>query len=1076
MRNLKRTLSLALASVMLVGMMSVGASAVNASDFTDADEIVNKDAVSTMTALGIINGKEDGSYFDPTGTVTRAEMAKMLCVAINGGVDPVLGVKDTPTFTDIKGHWAESYIEYCAANGIIAGRGNNKFDPTGTVSATEAAKMLLGVLGYNAEKSGLVGNDWAINTNVLANQNGLYKNLSNLNANTLLTRDNAAQMIYNALDANMVELNAAGNYTTSQYSYTGTESVVTGTERVWVLTIKENNCTDSGIKAAVDALSGSVYNSRSDADETVKEVAGAELSKVKYALEQKTQNVYGENTVTKYADETMGHKYLSLITDGDAVLTDVEKDSKGTYTLYMNGITTKGQYTKVEGDYSNLIGQKVEVLYEDSENVYGVYASTDSSLIVESTAGKVGTLSNNEVKIDGTTYKVDSNVTTTALYTGKLIDGLNVGGNKAAAVKAYDNDDNGKIDTVVYVPFTAAKVTYVGEKSFNTDVAGTNIKFEDVNAYDDMAKNDYVIKSDAANTVDDTDTYVLAETVEGKIEATKSDSVRIDGTWYNYVTTTPDKDLALDSTVKAAVLNGYIVKSEVVTSSHELQDYAVVVKTDTDINGPQAKLLFADGTTKVVTTDKKYTDTMGLVTYEVKKGEYVLTEAVTDSADKAGFDKIVTGKYVNDSGKGKINGERIADDAVIFVKDGAGKFSTMAGSDFAKYSTASVVNKDITAYANKDNSTGYNSIVLAYVELNAKVNSITSNYGYVTSAVSTTKNKDGETVSSFTFWDDATEHKDIMTDEKVSLSKGDIFTYEENKDGSYTVTEVDNLLRTAIIAYNEKNGDIRFTDASLSDKGSNVNAEITKDTVIIGINSDDKAGVEGAVPTIAIETDKSGVYQANAYYVMGAGDEVKLLVVDTYGNIPAVDSVTTVTDESNLGTALKQYTDVTFEGNATISSKLEIPAGATLNVKGDLTANAAIVGNGTLNVTGNISDTSKVSTQLESTKTNETVSVSGGVVLGDVTGNVGSGSALYSGNQVKGKVIVQITVPADAVTDGTSKIKFDGSEPSTPKLTNRSDIYLAIDMSQSGQKVITIDKDGDWSSTTSDVYTLTVKW
>ena len=1076
MRNLKRTLSLALASVMLVGMMSVGASAVNASDFTDADEIVNKDAVSTMTALGIINGKEDGSYFDPTGTVTRAEMAKMLCVAINGGVDPVLGVKDTPTFTDIKGTWAESYIEYCAANGIIAGRGNNKFDPTGTVSATEAAKMLLGVLGYNAEKSGLVGNDWAINTNVLANQNGLYKKLSNLNANTLLTRDNAAQMIYNALDANMVELNAAGNYTTSQYSYTGTESVVTGTERVWVLTIKENNCTDSGIKAAVDALSGSVYNSRSDADETVKEVAGAELSKVKYALEQKTQNVYGENTVTKYADETMGHKYLSLITDGDAVLTDVEKDSKGTYTLYMNGITTKGQYTKVEGDYSNLIGQKVEVLYKDSENVYGVYASTDSSLIVESTAGKVGTLSNNEVKIDGTTYKVDSNVTTTALYTGKLIDGLNVGGNKAAAVKAYDNDDNGKIDTVVYVPFTAAKVTYVGEKSFNTDVAGTNIKFEDVNAYDDMAKNDYVIKSDAANTVDDTDTYVLAETVEGKIEATKSNSVRIDGTWYNYVTTTPDKDLALDSTVKAAVLNGYIVKSEVVTSSHELQDYAVVVKTDTDINGPQAKLLFADGTTKVVTTDKKYTDTMGLVTYEVKKGEYVLTEAVTDSADKAGFDKIVTGKYVNNSGKGKIGGESIADDAVIFVKDSAGKFSTMAGSDFAKYSTSSVKDQNITAYANKDNSTGYNSIVLAYVELNAKVNSITSNYGYVTSAVSTTKNKDGETVSSFTFWDGATEHKDIMTDEKVSLSKGDIFTYEENKDGSYTVSEVDNLLRTAIIAYNEKNGDIRFTDASLNSAGSNVNAEITDDTVIIGINSDDKAGVEGVVPTIAIETATSGVYQANAYYVMGVADEVKLLVVDTYGNIPAVDSVTTVTDESNLGTALKQYTDVTFEGNATISSKLEIPAGATLNVKGDLTANAAIVGNGTLNVTGNISDTSKVSTQLESTKTSETVSVSGGVVLGDVTGNVGSGSALYSGDQVKGKVIVQITVPADAVTDGTSKIKFDGSEPSTPKLTNRSDIYLAIDMSQSGQKVITIDKDGDWSSTTDDVYTLTVKW
>ena len=979
MRNLKRTLSLALASVMLVGMMSVGASAVNASDFTDADEIVNKDAVSTMTALGIINGKEDGSYFDPTGNVTRAEMAKMLCVAINGGVDPVLGVKDTPTFTDIKGTWAESYIEYCAANGIIAGRGNNKFDPTGTVSATEAAKMLLGVLGYSAEKSGLVGNDWAINTNVLANQNGLYKKLANLNANTLLTRDNAAQMIYNALDANMVELNAAGNYTTSQYSYTGTESVVTGTERVWVVKIK-----DSSVNDAIKALDGSVYNSRQDAIDTLKEANGGTtpLDTGKYTLEQKTQNVYGENTVTKYADETMGHKYLSLITDGDAVLTDVEKDSKGTYTLYMNGITTKGQYTKVEGDYSNLIGQKVEVLYKDRENVYGVYASTDSSLIVESTAGKVEAVKNGEVKIDGTTYKVDSNVTTTALYTGKLIDGLNVGANKAAAVKAYDNDDNGKIDTVVYVPFTAAKVTYVGEKSFNTDV-NTNVKFEDVNAYDDMAKNDYVIKRDAANTVDDTDTYVLAETVKGKIEATKSNSVRIDGTWYNYVTTTPDKDLALDSTVKAAVLNGYIVKSEVVTSSHELKDYALIVNTAKDINGEQAKLLFADGTTKVVTTDVKYDGNSSragigdLVTYEVKKGEYVLTKAETSDKDKAGFDLILANTYENKSGKGKIGGESIADDAVIFVMDNNNKYSTMTGADFAKYDKDSV--KAIkNAYANKDNSTGYNSVVLAYATLNQKVNSITSNYGYVTSAVSTTKNNDGETVSSFTFWDGATEHKDIMTDEKVSLSKGDIFTYEENKDGSYTVTEVDNLLRTAIIAYNEKNGDIRFTDASLSDKGSNVDADITKDTVIIGINSDDKAGVAGAVPTIAIETDKSGVYQANAYYVMGAGDEVKLLVVDTYGNIPAVNSVITVTDPSNLKDTWNKYTDVRLDASKISKAEsVNVPAGKTLTLTGTNDTNK-------LTVTVESGATLKVNaTQIADGKLEITLKAGGAVVLSD---------------------------------------------------------------------------------------------
>ena len=48
MRNLKRALSLALAAVMLIGMMVVGASAASYDDFTDRDEIVNKDAVSMI--------------------------------------------------------------------------------------------------------------------------------------------------------------------------------------------------------------------------------------------------------------------------------------------------------------------------------------------------------------------------------------------------------------------------------------------------------------------------------------------------------------------------------------------------------------------------------------------------------------------------------------------------------------------------------------------------------------------------------------------------------------------------------------------------------------------------------------------------------------------------------------------------------------------------------------------------------------------------------------------------------------------------------------------------------------------
>ena len=54
MRNLKRALSLALAAIMLIGMMVVSASAVSYNDLTDKDQIVNKDAVSMLVTLGVI--------------------------------------------------------------------------------------------------------------------------------------------------------------------------------------------------------------------------------------------------------------------------------------------------------------------------------------------------------------------------------------------------------------------------------------------------------------------------------------------------------------------------------------------------------------------------------------------------------------------------------------------------------------------------------------------------------------------------------------------------------------------------------------------------------------------------------------------------------------------------------------------------------------------------------------------------------------------------------------------------------------------------------------------------------------
>ena len=181
MRNLKRALSLALAAIMLIGMMVVSASATGLDDFSDKDKVVNKDAVSMLTTLGVINGKEDGSYFDPTGNVTRAEMAKMIATVLNQGADvDGLYVGMNTGLTDVKGHWAESYINYCYSLGIIAGRGNGKFDPDAGVTGSEAAKMLLVAAGYDPAIEGLTGTDWEINTNAPGLQAGYLPQLQGL--------------------------------------------------------------------------------------------------------------------------------------------------------------------------------------------------------------------------------------------------------------------------------------------------------------------------------------------------------------------------------------------------------------------------------------------------------------------------------------------------------------------------------------------------------------------------------------------------------------------------------------------------------------------------------------------------------------------------------------------------------------------------------------------------------------------------------------------------------------------------------------------------------------------------------
>lgn len=206
----------ALAGLFAATMLISSALAADTVSFADEDQITYRDAVQSLCQAGIVNGKDDGT-FDPKGSVTRAEAAKMIATYMNGAPivwssDPAFigtpGYPETPTFNDIGEHWAMRYIEYCAAFGLVNGVGDGTFNPQGNVTHREFAKMVLVALGYDAEVFGLSGIDWEINVNTLANSVQLFDGLEITDGPA--TREETCQILSNALKLTPLEKEAGG--------------------------------------------------------------------------------------------------------------------------------------------------------------------------------------------------------------------------------------------------------------------------------------------------------------------------------------------------------------------------------------------------------------------------------------------------------------------------------------------------------------------------------------------------------------------------------------------------------------------------------------------------------------------------------------------------------------------------------------------------------------------------------------------------------------------------------------------------------------------------------------------------
>lgn len=201
MRNLKRALSMAMASVMLMGMSVVGTSAASVSDFSDVDAINNQEAVAIATGLGIFDGYDDGS-FKPEKVVTRAEMAVVIAKILHGADVNPANFAGAGKFTDVPA-WAEGYVNLVAALGIIEGYGDGKFGPNDPVTTVQASTMLMKALGYYTSEGDALGADWALTVTSKANALGIYGDKA-LSMNSGLTREDVAELTFNALFAQRV--------------------------------------------------------------------------------------------------------------------------------------------------------------------------------------------------------------------------------------------------------------------------------------------------------------------------------------------------------------------------------------------------------------------------------------------------------------------------------------------------------------------------------------------------------------------------------------------------------------------------------------------------------------------------------------------------------------------------------------------------------------------------------------------------------------------------------------------------------------------------------------------------------
>ena len=207
---MKKFLSLVLALVMTMSLVTVSA---GAKDFTDSEDLSGEayaEAVNVMSEMGIIDGYAGGD-FQPQGTLTRGAAAKIIaCMMLGKTTAEALGTQAAP-FKDVPvGSTFAGYIAYCVESGLIDGYADGTFRPSAQLTGFAFLKMLLTALGYDSAIEGFTGTNWTVNVASRAIEAGLTKGNENFVGTRAATREEACLYAVNALKATLVEYENKG--------------------------------------------------------------------------------------------------------------------------------------------------------------------------------------------------------------------------------------------------------------------------------------------------------------------------------------------------------------------------------------------------------------------------------------------------------------------------------------------------------------------------------------------------------------------------------------------------------------------------------------------------------------------------------------------------------------------------------------------------------------------------------------------------------------------------------------------------------------------------------------------------